>query len=172
MQLPLRFSWGTTRLVVLVGPVVIKVARIRLFRMIRRLVEHWVNCKVRVRLHAFAENPFIAGLKYICAGTIANWSEYRLWQDSPQSFFVPTIWSFGGIVNLQKRGASVSQAELNTSHPFKERLATMPEDLLRDLTKAANFCRYEERICLFDYGGKETFAYFYRPKPRKEIVVA
>jgi len=163
----LQFSWGTTRFVILVGTVAIKFARLRPFRALYRLAKHQMNGEVRVKLVKFDGRPFIGGIKYIFAGIIANRNEYRLWHTSPRYFLMPTLYSFGGgLVNVQELGKSISQEELDVSHPFQEILAGMPPEFVYDMTRSANFCRYKNRTCLVDYGSEETFILFLRPQSR------
>lgn len=171
MDLPLQFSWGTTRFVVLVGPIAIKIARIRPLRMVQRFIKHQINGEVKAKMCHFSENPFIAAVKYVFAGPFVNWSEYRLYQSSLEPFFVPTNWSFGGMVNIQRRGTAVTQEELDAHHPFgKMALEEMPEVMRKDMTRADNFCWYDGHLCLIDYGGKEVFTYFWRPKLKRDVV--
>lgn len=166
----MRFSWGATRFVVLVGPWAIKIARFRPFRMVGRCITHLLHGEAREKIAPFSTNPFVAAFKYVFSGPLVNWSEYRLYQDSPRSFLVPTIYSLGGFVNFQKRGTKVTQAELDFGHPFRPFLAEMPRQDVEDMTKAENFCWYEGHICLCDYGGREG-ANFLGAKPSLEVAM-
>lgn len=160
----IHFSWGGTRFVILIWTVAIKIARPRPFRALRRLVEHWMNGEVRARLLTFAENPFLAIIRYIFSGIIANRNEYRLWQESRHNFLVPTLYSFWYLINIQKRGESISQKEFITSHPLKKLLAGKSPAFVNDMTQAENFCRYEGQVSLLDYGSDETFALLSLPQ--------
>lgn len=160
----LQFSWGATRFVVLVGAVAIKIARPRPFRALRRLIKYQMSGEVRARLLTFAEDPFLAGISYIFGGVLANRNEYRLWQESPRHFLVPTLYSFGWLINVQRRGESITQEDLEAGHPFRTLLVDKSPRYAGDMTKAANFCRYEGRVCLLDYGSYETFTLFSRPQ--------
>lgn len=164
-----QFSWGATRFVILIGTIAIKIARPRPFRALSRLLEHWVNGEVRIRLLTFAENPYLAIIRYIFSGIIANHNEHQLWQEFPRRFLVPTICSFGWLVNVQERGTSISHEELDASHPFRGLLEDMPLELIGDMTKAENFCRYKGRICLTDYGSEQAFAFFILPQPQSVV---
>ncbi|MDO8728732.1 MAG: hypothetical protein Q7K26_02435 [bacterium] len=161
----IQFSWGATRFVILIGTIAIKIARLRPFRGLQRLLEHWINGEVKERLLTFAENPFLAGIRYIFSGIIANRNERRLWQEFPRRFLIPTLYSFGPLINIQKRGEKISQEELDASHPFQGFLEGMPPKLIADMTRATNFCRYKGRICLVDYGNDEALAFFLLPQP-------
>lgn len=161
----LRFSWGATRFVVLVGTVAIKFARPRPFRALRRLIKYQVSGRVREKLLTYAEEPFLAGISYILSGVLANWNENRLWRESPSRFLMPTLFSCL-LFNIQRRGERVSQEELDANHPLRSVLGGKSSKCGSDMMKAANFCRYEGRVCLADYGSREAFALFSRPQHR------
>lgn len=59
----MRFSWGwgTTRFVVLIGTVAIKVNRPRPIWVLRRLIQYWVTGVACSRLLAYAEDPLESG---------------------------------------------------------------------------------------------------------------
>ena len=160
----MHVSWGATRFVILIGSVAIKIARPRLFRALQRLYYHQRRGEVREKLLAIANNPVVAIVKFLCAGIIANRNEYRLWHESPRQYFVPTLFSFGWLVNVQLRGTHVRPEELEIDHPFRALLERRSPGFIADMTKPANFCRYEGRVCLADYGSQETFICFSRPQ--------
>ena len=160
----IQFAWGATRFVILVGAVAIKVARPRPFRALRRLIKYQISGEVRARLLTFAEDPFLAGFSYIFSGILANRNEYRLWQESPRHFLVPTLYSFCWLINVQRRGKPISQEELDSNHPFPALLVGKPLKFAGDMMKAANFCRYEGRVCLLDYGSYDVLTFFSRPQ--------
>src|SRR3989344_1991017 len=103
----IEVAWGTTRVVVLVGNVVIKIARFRVLWIPGRLCFHLKNGGVRARIKRQIRNPAIAA-RNIFAGVCANWNEYRMWKRSPRSFLVPTLFSFGGLMNIQYRGERIT----------------------------------------------------------------
>src|SRR3989344_3210630 len=160
----IQFAWGATRFVILVGAVAIKVARPRPFRALRRLIKYQISGEVRARLLTFAEDPFLAGFSSIFSGILANRNEYRLWQETPRHFLVPTLYSFCWLINVQRRGESVSQEELRVGHPFRVLLEGRSPGFVGDMTKTANFCRYEGRVCLLDYGSYDVLTFFSRPQ--------
>lgn len=168
----LEIAWGATRFVILVGTVAIKIARPRPFRALRRLIKYQMSGEVRARLLTYAEDPFLAGFSYIFSGILANRNEYRLWQESPRHFLVPTIYSFSWLINIQRRGKSISQEELEDNHPFRTLLVGKPLKLTGDMTKAANFCRYDGRVCLLDYGSYEMLALFSRPRSHETALAS
>lgn len=106
----------------------------------------------------------------LLTGIRANRNEYRLWQEFPRRFLIPTLYSFGWLINIQERGESINQEELDASHPFQGLLEDMPSNLIADMTRATNFCRYQGRICLADYGSDEVLAFFLLPQPQSVIL--
>ncbi len=167
----IQFAWGATRFVILVGTVAIKIARPRPFRALRRLIKYQMSGEVRARLLTFAEDPFLAGFSYIFSGILANRNEYRLWRESPRQFLVPTLYSFGWLVNVQSRGESISREELEADHPFRTLLVGKPLKFTGDMMKAAYFCRYEGRECLLDYASYVMLAFFSRPQSHDVTLV-
>lgn len=160
----IRISWGTTRFVVLVGTVAIKMVRPRPLWVLRRLARYLITGVAPKRLLAYADNPLESAAKHLFAGVAVNRREYRLWQEFPHHFMVPTLYSLRGIVNIQMRGQAISEEELALSHPFRSSLKGMTPDAIGDMVKAMNFCRYEGHICLLDYGSEDTFALFSQPE--------
>jgi hypothetical protein len=159
----ISFSWGATRFVLLIGGVVIKIARLpNPFRSLLRLIEHQKNGEVRERLLVFGCNPLTGAVTYLFYGVVANRLEAALWQESHNEHLVPTRFSLFGIMNLQDRGESITQEELDASHPFRTLLRSIPTDTDHDLEKAENFCRYKGHICLADYGSKAALVLFSR----------
>lgn len=167
----LQFSWGATRFVVLVGPLAIKFARFRVLWMAKRLFHHMKTGEVKVKFRHQVENPVLA-TSNIFAGVIANRIECELWRMSPRSSMVPTLFSFGGLVNVQWCGQTITEDELAASHPFREHLADMTPRLKHDMRKVTNFCHYEGRVCLADYGDEELLVFFSDPHPQDAILAA
>lgn len=148
----MRFSWGVTRFVVLVGPIVIKFARIRVLWVLRRLLVHLKTGQIQAKAAHQAKNPGLA-MRNIFAGILANRFEHRMWRATKHEMFVPTICTLFWIVNIQWRGSAVSPTELESNNPFTHSLhGPMPEFLIDDITKPANYCWYEGRLRLCDYG--------------------
>lgn len=156
----MRCSSGTTRFVILIGPIAIKFAKIHVLRSIYRLFCYSATGVASERLQKHAQNPFIAGLKYFFDSLITNWNEWMVWTASPECFMAPTFFSFFGIVNIQKRGTPVTQAEVDANHPFRHLLWNESLDFVFDMTQAPNFCKIDGRICIVDYGSKESFRLF------------
>lgn len=166
----IAFSWGATRFVILIGPFAVKVARIRGFWAVRRFFTHMRNGEVHDKLRKFDANPTRAGCKYLFAGVVSNLREVKLWSATQLAFLTPTPFSFFGLINVQYLGQAVSQEELDREHPFPELLVGLSEEDAFDLARAANFCRFEGRVCLCDYGKEEDFLLLMRVARVRHVV--
>ena len=153
----LRCSWGMTRFVVLIGPVAIKFARFRVMWIAKRLFHHMRNREVRTKVRYQLANPTLA-TNNIFAGFYANRLEYHLWCQFRHPLLVPTLFSLAGLINVQRRGEEISESDLNESNPFKSFLwgGELPPEGLDDLIKTANFCFYDGRVRLIDYGSQDV----------------
>jgi hypothetical protein len=151
----MKFAYGSTRWVFLIGPYAFKIARLRPLWWPFRLIQRIFQKAVARRLSRFHGNPGIACAKYLSAGFLANGTERRLWEESRDSRLAPTLFSFLGILNIQPRGEAVSEDSLE-EFPFRElaRGAKEGSDLY-DLTKAKQFARFGDEILLIDYGGED-----------------
>ena len=167
----MRIDWGTSRFVVLIGPVALKFARFRLTWIIVRFCQHLKRGQVGSKLHHQAKNPQLA-TNNIFVGLLANKREYALWLESPQTSLMPTWWSFAGLVNIQPRGRRVTSSELLAEHPLEHLVASMPRDLVGDMFKRANFARYHGKIVLVDYGSQETVEFLAQPVTHAAPVLA
>lgn len=156
----IQVRWGATRFVILIGPIAIKIARVKPLRSIYKLLLHWQNGEIKKRLLDYADMPINGGFQYVLCGFISNLNEYALSRTGQHTVLVPTLFTFFGIFNIQKRGEDVDPLELLFQNPFEKDLKDMPELLLVDMTRAENFCLYEGQICLADYGSKFARSYF------------
>lgn len=152
----MKILWGSNRLVVLIGPWAIKIARFRFLRGLCRLVKYQQSKKVRQKIAAYHRNPIVGAIRYISYGILSNLNERRLWKGTGHRFLVPTLYSFVGLVNIQYRGEEITEEEFFASNPFVELLADWSEsELLSELMAVKHFCRYNGRVSLFDYGSGE-----------------
>lgn len=146
---------GHTRIVLLVGPYAIKIARpgvryclrrLSALRASRRVVDKFAEWRtarggvVRVLLTA----PFY--------GLLANLNEYRLSRHLPQADLAETLFTIG-ILNVQRRGHALGSDDLSC-HPVISALANGPAwaELVTDTMRPEQFCRLGGRIQMVDYG--------------------
>lgn len=161
----MQISYGETRCVLLIGKVAIKLPRLRVLWLAKRFVYHLVVKKDIEKINHYVKRPkVITGI--ILNGIRANRNEAKQWQMFPRRFLVPTLYSFGfGLINIQRRGQILKQEELDNSHPFLGLLDDMPVDFVSDMTRVENFCRYQGRTCLVDYGSEGFTLFFSLPQP-------
>ena len=146
MQIKLN---GCTRIVFLTEQYAIKVARIRPFRPLIRLLEILRKKEsIRANLEKHDKKPVKGGIKYLLAGIRANRNEYYLYNKYKSSLLAPTLHMFAwGLVNIQVRGSSLEKSELHLAekHPLWG----------RPTRKYEEFCSFGANCCLVDYGRQE-----------------
>lgn len=144
----MKFAYGVTRLVLLVGNSAIKFARIPWIKIINRGIFWTGQGKLLERPRQVYGSLHIGILKYLLAGIIANVDEYHFGREFPDLPLAPTMFTLFGLVNIQVRGEPVSASELKDC-PFQDIAKAEPE---LDLKETKNFCRIKGRIVLADYG--------------------
>ncbi|MCA9366490.1 hypothetical protein KC722_02820 [Candidatus Kaiserbacteria bacterium] len=149
----MKFLYGATRWVILVGPVALKIARFRPYRLVARLFVHARNGEVRMRLDKFdSRSKLVAVCRYIGAGVSANRAEYHLYREDERLRLIPvkSIW-FWGLVLVQSRGDAIPHdcAEEATSHPM---WSAMLEEAGSANKALKQFCLFNGRPHLADYG--------------------
>lgn len=163
----MRFAHGATRFTILIGSYAIKIARFKTFLLVQRFLVHRKNGEIKMRLNKVHSNPVLAIVDYTLAGLRANLGESRLWKNSPHPFMVPTRFSFLGLVNVQDRGEPITDEELSAGHPFAPLLENVPQALREDMTSRDNFCRYNSRVCILDYGSPGTVSLLAKTPPAR-----
>lgn len=143
------FSYGSTRFVILIGGIVIKIARLRPIWPFYRFIHYKRRKVVRSRLRRHHDDLRLAVIRYFLSGIIANLNEYRFWTEQPCFPLAPTIFTFLGLINIQTRGEIVTPEEIKMS-PFGQIQAAYPDFI--DLHKTSNYCKIGGEICLADYG--------------------
>ncbi len=145
---------GNTRLVVLAGPFAFKIAKIRLRYPLQRAID---ICKAKKASEKFAEwrrerDQGIASVivRAVFGGIYANLAERRRFLEHPDAELVPTLLTFGGLVNVQKRGNNIDDLAIN-SHPLL-RSITVSTVLGQDLSRPEQYCTIDGKLLLADYG--------------------
>ncbi|MDO8482951.1 MAG: hypothetical protein Q7S86_04000 [bacterium] len=141
------YAYGATRLVLLVGGLAIKFARLPWFRLICRGFFWLSKGKALQRPRELYGSLHIGILKYVLSGIMANVDEYYFSREFPDLPLAPTLFTFFGLVNIQRRGEAIDASELKEC-PFQD-LATQLEF---DLNRPEQFCRIKGKIVLADYG--------------------
>lgn len=143
----MKFGKGMSRYVVCVGPWAIKFARVRILHWIVRILR-----KVLVADLAFYREQVtrpeksVARIQHLFSGVVANLEEYRFNRRHPELPLAKTLLTLFGLVNIQRRGVPVTEAEL-VDCPFRE-IAHLEDDL----SKTEHYGRVDDQIVLLDYG--------------------
>lgn len=141
----MRFEYGHTRFVFLVGPYAIKVARIRPLRPFIRLFQVFKTGNVEEELKKYDKKATRGGIKYLLAGVVANRTEYRLYKKFQSEHLAPTLYMFlWGAVNVQMRGSRLRGTK---------KLAVKQHPLWVEGNRSLKeFCLIGDKVCLADYG--------------------
>jgi hypothetical protein len=148
------FDYGTTRFVLCIGDVVIKIPRIKVIYWINRLWLWKKNGEIVQKFSTVGSTKRLSALKHLFAGVTANLEEVRFYRKYPHLPLAPTLFSFLGLINIQTRAKLIEKEDLVLC-PFRQ-LAKGQERLGPvDLNKPENFGRIGGAIYLLDYGNKE-----------------
>lgn len=148
----MRFDYGNSRLVILFGPYAIKFARFRPIHYILRLRERSGQGTRGQRLLAYHRNRYVAGLKYVFQGILANIIEYRMSKDCPDLMIAKTYFCFLGLFNIQSRGKPILDVYLKEC-PFQDLPQLIKERSdIGDMEMCKQFARFPDGIRLIDCG--------------------
>jgi hypothetical protein len=140
------YEYGTTRVVFFCGNFAIKFLRFRPFRIINRFL-HWRKRGAIVeQLVSIDPSIPVAAVKYITGGLRGNLEERRFYKEHPELPLAPTLFTFLGLVNIQRRGEKIEESDLFKC-PFREFA-----HLEKDLRKVEHFGWIDGKIHLLDYG--------------------
>ena len=148
----MRFAYGATRWVILTERYAIKIARFRPIRPLVRLLQLLRKGTVRQELNKYDPNPVRGGLKYLIAGVIANLTEYRLYSQYYESgLLAPTLFTIGGLVNVQLRGEPAEIKDVRQHYLWKVLRGTA----LADTLLPRQFCLISSTVLLADSGERK-----------------
>lgn len=141
----MKFAKGTTRYVVVIGKIAIKIGRIKFFRFILRVI-----------LFPFLGHRWKLSMKealcvYFGNGIECNRNEHGYWQETHDPEVMPVLASLArGFVIIQDCGTCVTQRELESECPL---YGDMKDDLPLDMRNLPQYCRHPNgKIRLVDYG--------------------
>lgn len=72
----MRVTWGTTRYVILIGPIAIKIVRTRPLWVLLKIVDYYIHGTPSPRLCEYSDSPIRSGFTHLFAGILANRHEY------------------------------------------------------------------------------------------------
>lgn len=151
----MRFAYGATRIVWLVGPYAIKVPRPRPIRPFVRLIQLLRNKQVGAQLRTYDENRALGALKYLLAGLRANRREFRISQGGLCSKYrlAPVIKQMAwGLIIVQERGLPLDSKTDLSDHPLW--LEMVAEAKGEDPARK-QFALFGTRPLLVDYANPE-----------------
>lgn len=148
---------GRTRIVILLGPFAIKIAKIGLRHMVERSYRIVRSRQVRQKMAAWkrehGQSVFGVVSQALFLGIWANRAEYRLWVHHPHEDLAPTLFTLFYLVNVQMRGTPVETVR-GSDVPWLRQIP-LRTNVREDLDRAEQYCAIGDRICLADYGYQE-----------------
>ena len=147
----MEFAYGATRWVILTERYAIKIARFRPVRPFVKLFESLLQKQVKENLEKHHSNHFLAVIKYLVAGMVANRTEYRLYKKHGSDLLAPTLYSFCWIVNIQRRGEVATESDIK-AHYFWKFFSGMTTLLAADMLQQKQYCLIDGKVHLADYG--------------------
>jgi hypothetical protein len=161
----MHFAYGATRWVIVLDRVVIKFARIRPFRMVQRYFYWRKRGGTKEPLKTFHKNRFIAAVRYMLFGIIANLAEARISRDFPEFPLAKTLFSIG-FVNVQVRADDVPKSfdVDDMPEPLKSLAHRYAE--ANDWWVRKHWGIIDNKVCMLDYGNPAFEKIFHRHHPR------
>jgi len=145
---------GSTRFVVCIGNIAIKVARVKFIYWTLRFLHFRKHGGVMNKMSTMNTAHHFSVLRHLFAGVTANLEEVRFYREHPHLPLAPTILSLG-LINIQVRGRSLKMADLSAC-PFRKLAKDHKHLRPIDLNKVENFGRLGNgQIVLLDYGNRE-----------------
>jgi len=148
-------TYGATRFVLLLGPVVIKIPRIRLSMLISRLFHHLRNGTVRATMKKHEGKLLSIAAQGPLWGIRSSRGEYRFYAEHPDLPIAPIYWApLGGFIIVQARGRPATSAELRRWLPC--RLKSRGFMVNMELVRTEHVCMIGAKPCLIDYGNEDS----------------
>jgi hypothetical protein len=144
---------GKTRVVILIGPYALKVARFGLSYTLRRTIEILLAGQTREKIVGWRRDKNLSVLDVLCKtlfiGVVSNMKEYHLWRRHADFSLMPTLSTFFYLVNVQRRGNPIAD-ETRLNHPLL-RLLPGPEHFRSDIDRPEQYCWHGGQLLLVDY---------------------
>lgn len=159
---------GTGRLVVIIGPIAVKFARVRFVPVIKGWLRYLMGgAEERSFWRIFNGGPFRStgvesDKRLLFLGIADNLSEFFFYLRTRNTFLAPTFFSFFGLVNVQMAGRAVG-----TDGEFFRVWRVWIEEVLgsevlytdhHHLIVEKNFCVWRGQLRIVDYGAPVTQA--------------
>lgn len=150
----MKIKYGTTRIVIILKRIVIKIPRIPILLFFHRLIKHSYKKDVKVKIKElninsnFMFNYFIRGFK-------ANYIEYKYSKNNPdKKGIIPVQSLLFGFLLIQPRGSQFSIDNKKWKKVLKKIVKNKINDI--DMIISKNYSIWKGSICLHDYGSVKT----------------
>ena len=143
---------GKTRLVILIGPYALKIARLGLSYTLHRAFEILRSGQTREKIVEWSDkNLSIRDIlcETLLIGIVSNKKEYHRSRNHSDLGLMPTLWTFFYLVNVQQRGDPVAD-ETRLNHPLL-RLLPGYEHFRSDIDRPEQYCWHGRQLLLVDY---------------------
>ena len=144
---------GKTRVVILIGPYALKVARFGLSYTLHRTVEILRSGQTHEKIVEWSRDKNLSVWDVLCAtlfiGIASNMKEYHRSRNHADFSLMPTLWTFFYLVNVQQRGNPVAN-ETRLNHPLL-RLLHRSKHIGSDIDRPEQYCWHGRRLLLVDY---------------------
>lgn len=152
------FAKGMTRWVILTNRYAIKIARVRLLFYFLRWLQ--ISTTENGGVERRAKNRGLKSFPQLIVdalseGIVANKTEYRLSKMYDNGYLAETLYTFHGLINVQRRGTVLEEAKrhLAESHPAWRVASRRPVEMEQgNICESHQFCTIDGNVCLADYG--------------------
>ncbi len=155
----MRVGIGSTRIVLIFSTFVVKIPRIRIFRLFQRTVELRVQSKsllLEKTANYSKKYRILAIIRYLFIGIIANRMEYHYYQKHKNfKELLPVRLLIFGFLEIQEKGKVIEESS-STWKNLKVLLTKAGVNCIY-IFKPENFCIWNESLCILDYADEETF---------------
>lgn len=154
----MHFAWGMSRFVIVLPNVVIKFAYFNPLTFLKNGIGYLWRGDVDSRVEQYRFKDTSGLMRFLPSRLIVNWQEYMFYQETCASYLAPTLWSFYGLINIQRRGRVVRGDEEVWEQYVKalhsqEFLPTYINGVyITDINHAPNLCFIDGNLVIHDYG--------------------
>jgi hypothetical protein len=158
---------GKSRVVILIGPYALKVARFGVTYTLHRTIEILRSGQTRDKIVEWHDKN-LSVLDILCEtffiGIVSNMKEYHRSRNHSDFSLMPTLWTFCYLVNVQRRGHPVAD-ETKLNHPLLHLLPGY-EHFRSDIDRAEQYCWHGRQLLLVDYAHPNLEGLLGRPQSK------
>lgn len=150
----MKIYYGTSRIVVIVGKIKIKIAKIRFFKFFKNIFFWLRETKMWRKVISYDIGCYGTPQYYLLNGIRDNWREFCFYSKTCHSFVVPTYFSLFGLINFGLTGIICEKDYSQIIYETVER--KMWFDDIHHFSNPTNFCLFKNKFCVVDYASPET----------------